>query len=214
MTGRRLDRLPVAAGQFFTWRFLTGSGWSRGHPYSLSAAPSPDTLRITVKDLGDGSRALAGVTPGTRVAIEGPYGRLHNGSRTRRKVTLMAGGIGITPLRALFEELPQGSGDVTLLYRARNEQDVIFRRELDDLAAANGARVLYLLGPRVPGRETWLPASAAHLTDTDALRFLVPDIADHDVYICGAAAWMDSAEKAVAAAGVPRERIHQERFSW
>ncbi|HYY12477.1 MAG TPA: ferric reductase-like transmembrane domain-containing protein, partial [Kineosporiaceae bacterium] len=80
--GRDLHRLPVAAGQFFTWRFLGGSGWTRGHPYSLSAAPDGDRLRITVKDLGDGSKALAALRPGTRVAVEGPYGRLHAGVRT------------------------------------------------------------------------------------------------------------------------------------
>ena len=74
MSGRRLDRLPVAAGQFFTWRFLTGPGWLRGHPYSLSAAPTGTSLRISVKDLGDGSRELAALKPGTRVVVEGPYG--------------------------------------------------------------------------------------------------------------------------------------------
>ncbi|HZE66396.1 MAG TPA: ferric reductase-like transmembrane domain-containing protein, partial [Sporichthyaceae bacterium] len=136
MTGRQLDRLPIAAGQFFTWRFLTRPGASKGHPYSLSAAPTSNTLRITVKDLGDDSRSLARLRPGTRVAIEGPYGRLHAGVRTRRKVTLLAGGIGITPLRALLEELAQGPGDVTLIYRARNEAEVIFRRELETLTAA------------------------------------------------------------------------------
>jgi len=214
VTGRRIERLPVAAGQFFPWRFLTGSGWTRGHPYSLSAVPNGDALRITVKDLGDGSRALARVAAGTRVAIEGPYGRLHQGTRTRRKVTLLAAGIGITPLRAIFEDLPQGPGDVTLLYRARDDRDVIFRAELDALAAARGSRVVYLLGPRPAGRESWLPASAAHLTDAGALQHLVPDIADQDVYVCGATAWMSAAKNAAADAGVPRERIHQERFSW
>ena len=96
----------MAAGQFFNWRFLSGPGWTRSHPYSLSAAPTDDTLRITVKDLGDGSHALADLKPGTRVVIEGPYGRLHAGVRTRQKVTLMASGIGISPLRALLDDLP------------------------------------------------------------------------------------------------------------
>ncbi len=214
MTGRRLHRLPVAAGQFFTWRFLNGQGWTRGHPYSLSAAPSGDALRITVKDLGDGSRALAGLKPGTRVAIEGPYGRLHAGVRTRRKVTLLASGIGVTPLRALLEELPQEAGDVTLIYRARDNRDVILRAELDALAAAKGAKVIYVLGRRIPGRDSWLPAAAANLTDSAALRRLVPDIADQDVYLCGAAAWMDAAKQAAVEAGVPAERIHEERFTW
>jgi predicted ferric reductase len=214
MTGRGLHRLPVAAGQFFTWRFLNRRGWTRGHPYSLSAAPHGDTLRITVKDLGDDSGALAGLRPGTRVAIEGPFGRLHEGVRSRRKITLLAGGIGITPLRALLQEMTQNPGDVTLIYRARTEHDLIFKDELDALAAARGASVFYLIGHRIRNRPSWLPESAAHLSDAAALRQLVPDIADQDVYLCGAQGWMDAASQAARAAGVPAEHIHQERFSW
>jgi len=214
MTGRRLDRLPVAAGQFFVWRFLDAPGWTRGHPYSLSAAPAGDLLRITVKDLGDGSGALAGVRPGTRVAIEGPYGRLHAGVRTRRKVTLLAAGIGITPLRAMLEALPQGPGDVTLIYRARDRHDLVLREEIERISATTGARVFYVLGPRLAGWRSWLPQGAGHLSDVDALRQLVPDVAEHDVYLCGAQPWMDAARDAALAAGVPPRHVHVESFSW
>jgi predicted ferric reductase len=214
MRGRHLHRLPMAAGQFFTWRFLSGAGWTHGHPYSLSAAPIGDKLRITVKDLGDGSRELAGALPGTRVMIEGPFGRLHDGVRTLRQVTLLASGIGVTPLRALLEEMPQGPGDITLIYRAHAERDLIFKHELEQLATTRGARVFYVLGQRVKGRHSWLPESAAHLSDVAALRQLVPGIAHQDVYICGADGWMDAAKTAALAAGVPAHRIHQERFNW
>ena len=214
MSGRRLHRLGASAGQFFTWRFLTGPGWTRGHPYSLSAAPTRDSLRITVKDLGDGSRPLARLQPGTRVAIEGPFGRLHAGVRTRRKVTLLAGGIGITPLRALLEEMPQNPGDVTLVYRAHDDASMVLKDEIEALVASRGARAFYALGPRVPGRHSWLPQAAAHLSDSGALRQLVPDIARQDVYICGADAWMAAARAAALGAGVPPDRIHEERFSW
>ena len=214
MRGRNLDRLPVAAGQFFTWRFLTGPGWLRGHPYSLSAAPTGNTLRITVEGPRRRQPRPRLAAPGTRVAVEGPYGRMHSGVRTRRKVTMLAGGIGVTPLRALLEELPQGPGDVTLVYRASSPDEVVFRDELDVLAAERGARVFYAIGPRVAGRDSWLPAHAAHLSDADALRQLVPDVAEHDVYLCGADAWMEAAGQAALAAGVPAERIHLERFTW
>jgi predicted ferric reductase len=214
MKGRHLDRLPAAAGQFFTWRFLGAPGWTRGHPYSLSAAPTGDSLRITVKDLGDAGRALADVRPGTRVAIEGPFGRLHDGVRTRRKVTLLASGIGVTPLRALLEEMPQQPGDVTLLYRASSASDLVFKDELDSLATEVGARTCYVLGHRMRERDSWLPHEAAHLSDVEALRRLVPDIDEHDVYLCGAEPWMDAARAAALDAGVPAERIHEERFSW
>ena len=214
MTGRRLDRLPVAAGQFFVWRFLDAPGWTRGHPYSLSAAPTGDTLRITVKDLGDASHGLGDVRPGTRVAIEGPYGRLHDGVRSRGKVLLLAGGIGVTPLRGLLEALPSDVGDVTLVYRASHENDLVLRGEIEALAHERGARVFYAIGPRVAGRHSWLPEAAGSLSDVDALRELIPDVAEHDVYLCGADGWMDAAEQAVLAAGVPRDAVHLERFSW
>lgn len=214
MRGRHLHRLPVSAGQFFTWRFLDGSGWTRGHPYSLSAAPGHDTLRITVKDLGDGSGTLRRVRVGTRVAIEGPYGRLHAGVRTRPGVLLMASGIGVTPLRGLLEALPQEPGDVTLLYRARDTGSLVLKREIEALAAERGARVVYVLGPRIPGRRSWLPRSAAALTDVAALTELVPDVAQRDVYLCGSGEWMEAAHDAARDSGVPEQAIHEERFTW
>lgn len=214
MRGRNLLAMPVVAGQFFNWRFGSGPGWSRSHPYSLSAAPTNDTLRITVRDLGDGSHALANLAPGTRVAIEGPYGRLHAGVRTRRKVTLMASGIGISPLRALLEDLPADPGDVTLLYRARSQADLVLRAEIEAIAARTGARVYYLVGRRLTGRRSWLPESGAHLTDAAALAQLVPDIAVNDVFLCGANSWMDAARQAAIECGVPETHIHDERFSW
>jgi predicted ferric reductase len=214
MAGRGLGRLPVRAGQFMQWRFLAGSGFTRAHPYSLSAAPDGATLRITAAHLGDGSAALARLRPGVRVAIEGPYGRMHEGVRTRAKVLLMASGIGITPMRALLEELEQGPGDVTLIYRARSEKDRILVDELSALAAERGARFFVVTGPRAKGRDSWLPQHAAHLGDVQALRQLVPDVAGHDVFICGSPGWMDAAETAARGAGVPKEHIHIERFSF
>ena len=72
--GVRLDRLRARTGQFFTWRFLTRDHWWEAHPFSLSAAPDGRRLRITVKGLGDHTRSLRDVGPGTRVIVEGPFG--------------------------------------------------------------------------------------------------------------------------------------------
>ena len=212
--GRHLHRLPVQAGQFLHWRFLGGPGASRAHPYSLSAAPDGQSLRITVAHLGDGSSALSRLRPGTRVVVEGPYGRLHAGVRTRAKVLLMASGIGITPMRALLEDLEQQPGDVVLIYRARSDDDVILRDELVALAQARGARLFIATGSRVPDRQSWLPANAAHLSDVEGLRHLVPDVDQRDVYLCGSPGWMSAAELAALDAGVPREHVHLERFAY
>ena len=61
MTGRDIDQLAVRSGQYFVWRFLTRDGWWRAHPFSISSAPNGSWLRITIKELGDWSKALQGV---------------------------------------------------------------------------------------------------------------------------------------------------------
>ncbi|WP_404349109.1 ferredoxin reductase family protein [Phycicoccus jejuensis] len=212
--GDGVRHLPVRAGQFLQWRFLDGPGWTRANPYSISAAPDGRTLRITVAHLGDGSARLAALRPGTRVLVEGPYGRMHGGVRTRRKVLLMGSGIGITPMRALFEELPQHPGDVTVVHRVRSRAEAVLADELRSLAAARGARYLLVEGPRVRDRVSWLPQQAAHLGDAQALREIVPDIARHEVYVCGNDGWMDAVRDAAHTAGVPHDAIHLERFGY
>jgi ferredoxin-NADP reductase len=214
LTGRGLHRLPARAGQYFVFRFLDGSGWSRGNPYSLSATPSPGLLRVTAKDAGDGSGRLAWLRPGTKVLIEGPYGRLTGEDRITSKVAMLACGIGITPLRALLEDLAYAPGDAVLVYRAHSSEDLVFRAELDELATRRGIKVHYVLGPRIRDRQSWMPQSAADWGDADALQSLVPGIDGYDVFVCGPDRWMDAACKAALAAGLPTDQLHQERFSW
>ncbi|NHA67028.1 ferredoxin reductase family protein [Phycicoccus flavus] len=211
--GDGVRHLPARAGQFFQWRFLDGPGWSRANPYSVSAAPDGRTLRFTASHVGDGSARLATLRPGTRVLLEGPYGRLHGGIRTRRKVLLMGSGIGITPMRALLEELPQAPGDVTVVHRVRSAREAVLADELRVLATARGARYLQVEGRRIDGRESWLPRQAAHLTDTRALLEIVPDLAEHEVYVCGGDGWMTAVRTAALEAGVPSTAVHLERFA-
>jgi predicted ferric reductase len=213
LRGHALGELPVRAGQFFQWRFLDGPGWSRSHPYSLSATPHGDLLRITVKDLGDGSARVAALRPGTRALIEGPYGKLTGETYTGGPVVLLACGIGITPLLSLLGELPYGPGQATLVYRARGEAEVAFGSELEWFAQHRGVRVVHLLGPRA-NRPSWLPAAFADHRDDDALRQIAPDIAASHVYVCGPQEWTEAARAAARSAGVPAGRLHTELFSW
>jgi predicted ferric reductase len=206
LSGRRLDALRVEPGQFFRWRFLTRELWWAANPYSLSAAPRADTLRITVKTAGEHSAALLSLKPGTRVLAEGPSGGFTAARRTRRKVLLLAGGVGITPLRALFETLPGAPGEITLIYRTAKADDIVLRHELDDIARRRGALVHYLVGPPKWGVNDHLSAPK--------LQRLVTDLRDRDVFLCGPAAMMTAAEKSLRQAGVPRRHIHHESFAF
>ncbi|NIY69741.1 ferric reductase [Streptomyces malaysiensis] len=201
--GRKLHRIGAQAGQFFRWRFLApGMRWG-SHPYSLSAPPRPELLRITVKAVGGHSTGLASLKPGTRVWAEGPYGAMTAARRSRGKVLMIAGGAGITPIRALFETLPGKGGDLTLLYRARSVEDLALWDELKQIATERGARLLYAVNGPDGARPEITP---------ERLRHLLPDIEDHDVYLCGPPGLAEHAYGALREAGVPERRIHHESF--
>ncbi|HET7399313.1 MAG TPA: ferredoxin reductase family protein [Intrasporangium sp.] len=214
ITGRALERLPARAGQFFQWRFLDGPGSSRAKPFSLSAAPDGRSLRLTGEAVGPGSGRLRSLRPGTKVLLEGPYGRLHAGTKVRQRSVLIGAGIGITPLRALLEELPAGPDETVLIYRVGSTEDIVLADELVELARSKGARVVAVVGHRAPDRDSWLPAQLGHLGDAEALLRIVPDVAQRDVFVCGNPAWMRSVMGAARAAGVPEQALHSERFSY
>jgi ferredoxin-NADP reductase len=200
--GRHLDRLAVSGGQFFHWHFLTKGMWWQGHPYSLSALPQPPYIRVTIKGLGDQSRAAASLRPGTWVAVEGPYGTFTSHVRVRDGVALFATGVGITPVRALLEDLPSGV-DVVVVVRASTPADLVHRDEVATLVRQRRGRLQEIVGSRHKVR-----------LNARVLRSLVPDIAYRDVYICGPDGF--SAEIAAAALrlGTDAEQIHTETFGF
>jgi predicted ferric reductase len=211
VTGRRLDRLRAEPGQFLSWRFLGRPGWSRAHPYSLSAAPDGRSLRITVQAVGDGSADVFWARPGSRVLIEGPYGRLSARSRTREKVALIGAGVGITPLRALAEGLRYGPDQAVMLHRFTTQP--LFAAELEHLARHRGLQLLHLPGRR-RSDDSWLGSSVGSVSDAHALFYWVPDIAHRDVYVCGPERWTDLVIGSLRVLGVPSGQVHVERFSW
>jgi len=203
--GVDLGELNAQSGQFFRWRFLTLRNWASAHPFSLSAAPARDELRITVKAVGDGTRTLQHLRPGTVVLAEGPYGAMTGRRRTRHGVLLIAGGVGITPMRSLFETLPRADGPLTLLYRAPTMADVLFRDELEAIAARRGAQIVYWTGS---SRDPENAITAANLCAR------IPDLTERDVYLCAGPALTRAVKSAVADAGLPSRHLHVEEFSF
>jgi predicted ferric reductase len=201
-SGRRLDRLAVSGGQFFLWRFLTRDLWWQAHPYSLSALPRPPYLRVTIKGLGDQSRAIARLRPGTRVAIEGPYGAFTHHACSRDGVALIAAGVGITPVRALLEDLPAWT-DVVVLVRASTADDLVHRDEVAALVRQRGGRLHEIVGPRHRVR-----------LDARVLRHIVPDIAERDIYVCGPGGFSSGIAAAAERLGMAKDQIHTETFGF
>jgi predicted ferric reductase len=202
VTGRDLHRLPARAGQFFIWRFPGHNHWWLANPFSMSAAPNARSLRLTARAVGKTSAGLRQVPVGSRVFMEGPYGAFTSLHRTRPGVLLIAGGVGITPVRALLEE--QTGGDVVVLYRVRSERDAVLLNEVRDLVAARRGRLHVLAGRTGEGVRPFEP---------DGLRYLVPDITERDVYVCGPPAMTESVLRSLHLLRVPGGQVHAEKFS-
>jgi predicted ferric reductase len=203
ITGRDIYSLNAQGGQFFSWRFLQKELWFQSHPYSLSASPTDDSLRITVKALGDSSSTLANLVPGTRVFVEGPYGIFKASSARRgRQIVLIGGGVGITPLRAIMEEFPSNT-KIDILYRASSESELVLRKELDEIASKVGAKVHYLVGSR-----------STHTMSYVYLKEILPNFQDAEVFVCGPEGLVSAVKAATKRAGIPKNRFHDEAFAF
>ena len=195
MKGRIIESLPIRGGQFMQWRLLTHELWWHAHPFSLSAMPDASYLRITVKALGDTSSTLMHLVPGTRVAMKGPYGvvtrerrapatpvKLANRTRALAEpgALLTGGDVGITPIRALIDDLPRGT-DVVVVLRARTVADLPHQAEIHALVIRHGGRTLESIGHR-----------HQQPINVHTLLAEVPDVATRDVYRCGPQAMTDA----------------------
>ena len=163
-------------------------------------------MRITVKDLGDHSSRLQRVKRGTRVIAEGPYGTFTAEGRARQRVLLIAGGIGITPLRALLDTFGPDD-DVVMLYRVQRPEDAIFGDELRRFAAAAKMTIHVIPGTEIGDDRT-------DLLGVPALQRGVPDIARRECFVCGPPSLIDAMRRRLRTLGVPRRRIHYERFEF
>jgi predicted ferric reductase len=204
--GRNIDRYTGDAGQFIMMRSLIHGQWWKVNPYSLSAAPSTEGMRVTIKDRGDASAAIARLRVGDRVAVEGPYGITTPDIFQGRRPLMIAGGVGITPVRAMLERLDENSQPLVLL-RGRNEQDIPHLEEIAQLTKERGGEVLTLLG-RTAALKVNDPFSP------QILRGIVPFLDDCVVFVCGPTSLTFAARKGLKEAGVPTSRIHLELPWW
>ncbi|GAA1869170.1 ferredoxin reductase family protein [Myceligenerans crystallogenes] len=202
LQGRHVEELGVQGGQFFLVRFLTRGHLVTAHPYSVSAVPEHGRLRFTVGALGDHSSAVGGLRPGTRVLLEGPFGRFTAARTAAGRVLLIAGGAGIGPIRALAEELVRDGRDVVVVHRASTAEELALAGEL---AAALGAAYVPLAGRRKAlGRDPLAPGP---------LRAVVPDAAAREVFVCGPPGLVDTVVRSCRRLRIPSRAVHHEELS-
>jgi predicted ferric reductase len=206
LAGGGIHKMVGDAGQFVIIRPLTKGLWWQAHPYSLSAAPSTDGLRISVKSLGDASSSIRELPRGTRVAVEGPFGACTPAAIEDHKVLFIVGGIGVAPVKAMLERLDRRHQPI-VLYRASKHDDLVYVNELRGMARDLGGELLTLVGPTA-GLAVKDPFSGK------VLRKAIPDVADRVCILCGPERLLWAGRAGLREAGVAGADIHFEQPWW
>lgn len=206
LAGRNIERYQGEGGQFVVLRILKRGLWWKANPYSLSAAPTLDGMRITIKDRGDASAAIFGLKKGDKVAVEGPYGIATPSIFEGHRPLFIAGGVGVTPVRAMLESLPMNSRPLVLL-RARTADDIPHFKEICSLTEERRGDVRLVLGrtAQLKGRDPFAPK---------VLHSLVPNLHNCVAFVCGPTSLTFAARKGLQDAGVPKSQVHLELPWW
>lgn len=198
------DRFAYRPGQFLTVRVPHAEG-DLARCYSLASDPGGgEPMKVTVKRVaeGRGSNWLCDqVEAGTDLEVLPPSGVFTPGA-AHGDLLLVAGGSGITPVMSILKAALRGDARVALFYANRDPESVIFRGELDALAA------------RLPDRVV-----VTHWLESDRGLPSAGDLADwarahpeREAFVCGPERFMALAEQGLADAGLPRSGVHVERF--
>lgn len=193
-------------GQFLTLRVPSDRTGSVGRCYSLSSAPHEGgPLKVTVKRVreGYGSNWLCdNARAGMALDVLPPAG-VFTPKSWETDLLLFAGGSGITPVMSILKSaLANGTGKVTLIYANRDEKSVIFADELVMLGREHPDRLVVL---------HWLE-SVQGLPSVEHLAALAEPWRDREAFICGPGPFMDATGQALADLGIPRKRVHIEKF--
>jgi predicted ferric reductase len=173
------------------------------HPFSITSAPDEPRLRITVKAVGDYTRALRALEPGTAAVVEGPYGSFSSSRLENERQIWIAGGIGVTPFLSMARSLNGDARAVDFYYCVEHEPEAHFLDEIRSIARErDNFRVAVV--PR--DREGFLTA--------ERLAAENEDLASADVLVCGPPAMIESLRSQLKARGMPGSQIHAEEFSF
>ncbi|MHB1360916.1 MAG: ferredoxin reductase family protein [Rhodocyclaceae bacterium] len=204
--------LRFAPGQF-GWLTLGDSPFHvREHPFSFSSDADSGRIEFTIKALGDFTRTIKDVRPGTPAYLDGPYGVFSTDYHPAAPgFVFIAGGIGIAPIMSMLRTAAaRGERRPLVLICANNSWDeMIFREELDALRDRLDLKLVHVLAdppPEWDGERGWIDVA---LLD----RHLPVNRRNLEYFLCGTGPMTDTTQRGLRTLGVPLARIHFELFN-
>jgi ferredoxin-NADP reductase len=203
------------AGQHVDVRLTAEDGYQAQRSYSIASPPEDERVVLTVERLDDGEVSpylVDELRIGDRFELRGPVGGYFVWEAALGgPLLLVGGGSGIVPLMAMLRHRRAAGSDAhaRLLYSSRSLEDVIYRTELDALAAAgDGLEVVHTLTrSRPPG---W--SGYDRRIDADMLREVAWDDPDAQAFVCGPTRLVETVAGELVALGYDPGRVKTERF--
>lgn len=203
------------AGQHLDVRLTAEDGYQAVRSYSIGSAPEDEGWRLTVEriDGGEVSPYLVDVVePGDRFEVRGPIGGYFVWETAMGgPLFLVAGGSGIVPLMAMLRHRVGSGSDVPvrLLSSSRSDEDVIYGKELELLAARDGVEVVHTLTRSRPAGWT----GYRRRIDRDLLAEVAWPAADAPLtYVCGPTQFVETVARSLLQLGYDPRRVRTERF--
>jgi predicted ferric reductase len=204
---RRVNHKP---GQFLIVSLIRKGRAEEPHPFTLSSSPTSDALSISVKAVGDFTSTIKDTTTADHAYIDAPYGVFSFLNYDAPNLVFIAGGIGITPFMSMLRYMADEKleRNVLLIWGNKTEQDVAFRSELEQMAAAMPClRIVHVMS----NQQDW-PGEKGYV-DARLLRKYLDGVENPQVFVCGPPVMMTKVIRALQEIGVPKGRIHYERFA-
>lgn len=206
------DGLKYRAGQFAWVNFGHNAAGLSENPFSIASAPSAGPeVSFVIKELGDSTRQIGSLAPGTRAYLDAPHGHMTIAGRTEPGIALIAGGVGIAPMLGILREM-RATGDTrpsVLLYGNRHPGQIALPDDLDAFARDLGTEIVHVLSEPPPA---WTGLTG--YPDRRMLQdlFGTPERRQWLYVLCGPPVMLDSVEDALIAMGIPPRQILSEKF--
>lgn len=201
---RRLDFRP---GQFLFIRFLWvgGDGIIREpHPFSITSVPGEDGLSVTVKALGDYTRSLKNLQPGTIAEVEGAFGRFIPARYGDKPQVWIAGGIGITPFLSIARGMKPDHPPVDMFYSVVTREELLDQKVLSELVPQAFKQFHY---------HTFINDEQNGFLSAQYVADQIGGLDGKEIFICGPPPMMKALKSQLKAMGIAKSRIHSEEFA-
>jgi predicted ferric reductase len=197
-------------GQFMMLSLLQNGRRAEPHPFTISSSPTSGDLTVSVKAVGDFTSTVKDVTPVDGAIVDMPYGTFSFLNYDAPNLVFIAGGIGVTPFISMLRYMADKKleRNVILIWGNKTEKDIAFKAELEQMAETMPTlRVIHVMSnqPDWTGEKGYV--------DTGLLHKHLDGFANPQVFVCGPPVMMTKVVSALQQVGVPKDRIHFERFA-